>query len=61
VLVIVYQDDGRVKEAIPLLERVVVVREITLAETHPYRLASQHMLGVALSVPCLDKAKRTNL
>ncbi|KAF2867129.1 kinesin light chain 1 [Massariosphaeria phaeospora] len=42
--------DGRVPEAVrwleKLLEHVVKVRDNTLAETHPDRLASQHQLSV---------------
>jgi hypothetical protein len=36
-----------VKEAVELLEHVVKVRETTLAENHPGRLASQHALAGA--------------
>ncbi|EXL39960.1 hypothetical protein FOCG_17462 [Fusarium oxysporum f. sp. radicis-lycopersici 26381] len=39
--------DGRVPEAVKLLEHVVAIRETTLAEEHPSRLASQHMLAMA--------------
>ncbi|KAK7418712.1 hypothetical protein QQX98_003730 [Neonectria punicea] len=46
VLAISYQANGRVKEAVKLLEHVVAVGE-TLAEDHPDRLASQHVLAVA--------------
>jgi DNA-binding SARP family transcriptional activator len=35
------------KEAVALLEHVVKVKQTTLAETHPYRLASQHALASA--------------
>ncbi|KAL5312995.1 hypothetical protein ACEPPN_019421 [Leptodophora sp. 'Broadleaf-Isolate-01'] len=38
---------GRNKEAVTLLEQVVQIRETTLAETHPDRLASQHALAIA--------------
>ncbi|KAH7459857.1 hypothetical protein FOMA001_g19797 [Fusarium oxysporum f. sp. matthiolae] len=38
--------DGRVTEAMKLLEHVVAMREITLAESHPDRLASQHVLAM---------------
>ena len=38
------QVEGRVEEAVDLLEHVVQVRETTLAENHPDRLASQHVL-----------------
>ncbi|KAF4440431.1 hypothetical protein F53441_12274 [Fusarium austroafricanum] len=37
--------DGRVTEAVKLLKHVVAIREITLAEDHPSRLASQHELA----------------
>ena len=40
-----YQANGQVKEAIALLEEVAWVRERTLAEDHPDRLASQHVLA----------------
>ncbi|CZR37581.1 uncharacterized protein FPRO_02158 [Fusarium proliferatum ET1] len=40
-------DDGRVIEAVKLLEHVVEVRETMLAENHPSRLASQHALAGA--------------
>ncbi|PNP59218.1 hypothetical protein FNYG_15000 [Fusarium nygamai] len=39
--------DGRVTEAVKLLENVVAIRETTLAENHPDRLASQHALAGA--------------
>ncbi|KAG7423139.1 Nephrocystin-3 [Fusarium oxysporum f. sp. raphani] len=39
--------DGRVTEAVKLLERVVAIRETMLAENHPSRLASQHVLAGA--------------
>ncbi|EXA29857.1 hypothetical protein FOVG_18692 [Fusarium oxysporum f. sp. pisi HDV247] len=39
--------DGRVTEAEKLLEHVVTIRETTLAENHPDRLASQHVLSMA--------------
>lgn len=39
--------DRRVTEAVKLLKHVVAVRETTLAENHPSRLASQHELAVA--------------
>ncbi|RKK75501.1 hypothetical protein BFJ71_g17107 [Fusarium oxysporum] len=39
--------DGRVTEAVELLEHVVVIKETTLAENHPDRLASQHALAGA--------------
>lgn len=38
---------GKVKEAVSLLEQVVKIREQTLAEDHPSRLASQHALAGA--------------
>jgi tetratricopeptide (TPR) repeat protein len=38
---------GQVKKAVLLLEQVVKIREQTLAEDHPDRLASQHALAVA--------------
>ncbi|KAF5616441.1 hypothetical protein F25303_13523 [Fusarium sp. NRRL 25303] len=37
--------DGRVTEAVKLLEHVVAIEETTLAEDHPDRLASQHELA----------------
>ncbi|KAF5610782.1 hypothetical protein F25303_14521, partial [Fusarium sp. NRRL 25303] len=37
--------DGRVTEAVKLLEHVVKVQETILAENHPNRLASQHELA----------------
>lgn len=39
-LAIVYQADGQIGKAVELLEHVVIVRERTLAEAHPDRLAS---------------------
>ncbi|KAI7759545.1 hypothetical protein LZL87_014396 [Fusarium oxysporum] len=39
--------DGRVTEAVKLLEHVVKVQETTLAENYPSRLASQHTLAGA--------------
>ncbi|KAM0209847.1 hypothetical protein ACHAQD_011024 [Fusarium lateritium] len=39
--------DGRVGQAVELLERVVAVEETTLAENHLSRLASQHALAGA--------------
>jgi tetratricopeptide (TPR) repeat protein len=39
--------DGRVKEAVELLEHVVRVEGTTLLESHPDRLASQHALAIA--------------
>ncbi|RKK71126.1 hypothetical protein BFJ69_g11286 [Fusarium oxysporum] len=39
--------DGRVTEGMKLLEHVVAVKETTLAENHPDRLASQHTLAMA--------------
>ncbi|KAF6524724.1 hypothetical protein HZS61_013223 [Fusarium oxysporum f. sp. conglutinans] len=39
--------DGRVTEGVKLLEHVVAVKETTLAENHPDRLASQHTLAMA--------------
>ncbi|KXG45220.1 Acyl transferase/acyl hydrolase/lysophospholipase [Penicillium griseofulvum] len=46
-LAIAYQANGQVSEAVKLLEYVVAVREKTLAEEHPSRLASQHGLASA--------------
>jgi tetratricopeptide (TPR) repeat protein len=42
-----YQANGQVKEAVKLLERVVVIQAGVLAEDHPSRLASQHELAGA--------------
>lgn len=39
--------DGRVKEAVELLQHVVRIKEIILIESHPDRLASQHELAGA--------------
>jgi hypothetical protein len=39
--------DGRVTEAVGLLEHVVAIREKTLAESHPDRLVSQNALAGA--------------
>ncbi|KAH7463994.1 hypothetical protein FOMA001_g17758 [Fusarium oxysporum f. sp. matthiolae] len=39
--------DGRVTEAVKLLEHVVTIKETTLAKKHPDRLASQHALATA--------------
>ncbi|KAL2700363.1 hypothetical protein AAEP93_008886 [Penicillium crustosum] len=41
----VYQSNGQIKQAVELLEHVVAVRERTLDEEHPDRLASQHELA----------------
>jgi len=41
------QVEGRVPEAVEVLEHVVKVHETTLAENHPDRLASQHALAIA--------------
>ena len=41
---------GHDKDAIQLLEKVVNVREITLSEDHPCRLASQNHLAIAYQV-----------
>jgi tetratricopeptide (TPR) repeat protein len=41
------QDKCHTRQAIMLLEHVVKVRETTLADTHPYQLASQHELARA--------------
>jgi hypothetical protein len=42
-----YQADGQVQKAVVLLEHVVAVREKVVAEQHPDRLASQHVLAMA--------------
>ncbi|OAL56071.1 HET-domain-containing protein [Pyrenochaeta sp. DS3sAY3a] len=42
-----YRADGRVNQAVTLLEHVVKVQEKVLAEDHPNRLASQHELAGA--------------
>jgi tetratricopeptide (TPR) repeat protein len=39
------QEDGRVRQAVGILESVVAIEETTLAEDHPSRLASQHELA----------------
>jgi tetratricopeptide (TPR) repeat protein len=39
--------DGQIAESVNLLKHVVTVRETTLAENHPDRLASQHALARA--------------
>ncbi|KAK7423229.1 hypothetical protein QQZ08_009125 [Neonectria magnoliae] len=39
--------DGRIRESVKVLEEVVDIRETTLAEDHPDRLASQHSLAGA--------------
>ncbi|KAF4458823.1 Nephrocystin-3 [Fusarium albosuccineum] len=39
--------DGRIPDAVELLEHVVAIRETTLAENHPSRLTSQHELAGA--------------
>ncbi|KAM3088918.1 hypothetical protein ACMFMG_000539 [Clarireedia jacksonii] len=38
---------GKNKTAVALLEYIVKIRETTLAEDHPHRLASQHELAIA--------------
>ena len=38
---------GHASQGVALLEHVVKVKETTLAETHPDRLASQHALALA--------------
>ncbi|KAK1051001.1 hypothetical protein LTR74_016905 [Friedmanniomyces endolithicus] len=45
-LALAYQENGKVKEALELLEHVVLVEERS-AEDHPGRLASQHALAIA--------------
>ena len=40
-----YQANGQIKEAVALLEYVVIIREAVLKEDHPFRLASQHELA----------------
>jgi tetratricopeptide (TPR) repeat protein len=42
-----YQANGQVEDAVKLLEHVVKVRDVKLAETDGERLASQHALGVS--------------
>ncbi|EXM15380.1 hypothetical protein FOTG_16258 [Fusarium oxysporum f. sp. vasinfectum 25433] len=42
-----YLANGQIQEAVKLLEHVVAIREKTLAESHPDRLASQHALAGA--------------
>ena len=42
--------DGRLREAVKLLEHVVAVRGKTLKENHPDQLASQHTLAIAYNV-----------
>ncbi|KAL8894569.1 MAG: hypothetical protein Q9192_004210 [Flavoplaca navasiana] len=37
---------GKTKEAVALLEQIVLIREQTLAEIHPDRLSSQHELAI---------------
>ena len=44
---LLYVDQGKLVEAVAMLEHVVKIRESTLAEAHPYRLASQHALALA--------------
>ncbi|KAL6404711.1 hypothetical protein AUP68_11539 [Ilyonectria robusta] len=39
--------DGRITEAVRMFKKVVTIRERTLADTHPDRLASQHTLASA--------------
>ncbi|POR34543.1 Putative Pfs, NACHT and WD domain protein [Tolypocladium paradoxum] len=39
--------DGRIAEGVEVLRSVVTIREKTLAENHPNRLASQHALAMA--------------
>ncbi|EGU74971.1 hypothetical protein FOXB_14518, partial [Fusarium oxysporum f. sp. conglutinans Fo5176] len=42
-----YQSNGQIKKAVELLEHIVTIRETTLAENHPNRLALQHALAGA--------------
>ncbi|RYP36178.1 hypothetical protein DL767_003510 [Monosporascus sp. MG133] len=49
-LAIAYRANGQVKEAIELLEHIVAIEKIKLAENHPDRLASQHELATAYKV-----------
>ncbi|PIG80618.1 kinesin light chain [Aspergillus arachidicola] len=42
-----YKANGQVKEAVKLLEHVVVIESELLAEDHPSRLTSQHALATA--------------
>jgi tetratricopeptide (TPR) repeat protein len=42
-----YEANGKIAQAIDLLEHVVAAQERTLAEEHPSRLASQHALAGA--------------
>src|SRR2546429_5447248 len=37
----------RSKKAIKLLEHIIVIQERVLAEDHPHRLATQHVLAIA--------------
>jgi tetratricopeptide (TPR) repeat protein len=43
----VYQANGQIKQAVELLEHVVMVEGRTLAKEHPSLLASQHVLASA--------------
>ena len=40
-------EDGRIREATEVMQSVVSIREKTLAEDHPDRLASQHVLAIS--------------
>ena len=51
---------GQVKEAVALLEQVVRIREQTLAEDHPSRLASQHALAGAYQAVLSFKRNKPN-
>ena len=59
VLAMAYRANGQVKEAVELLEQVVVIEARVLAEEHPDRLASQHALALVYwSDGSLEAAKK---